>query len=95
MHGGIELPLWHSVLSVVKTYLAFFTNCRKSVPVISFGSFTSSIPRMVGEISRNDPPDFSVNCFAFAETTMNGTGLVVCAVCGPPVAGSIISSALP
>ncbi len=26
---------------------------------------------------------------------MNGTGFVVCAVCGPPVAGSIIISALP
>ena len=26
---------------------------------------------------------------------MNGTGLVVCAVCGPPVSGSIIISQLP
>ena len=28
-------------------------------------------------------------------TTINGTGFVVCAVCGPPVAGSTICSAFP
>ena len=32
---------------------------------------------------------------ACSVATMNGTGLVVCAVCGPPVSGSIICSALP
>jgi len=36
-------------------------------------------------MSRSDPPGFSVNCLASSETTINGTGFVVCAVCGPPV----------
>ena len=71
----------------------FFT--RRSDPVISFGSGTLSIPKIVGEISRSDPPDFNVNCLKFSATRMNGTGLVVCAVCGPPVTGSISISALP
>src|SRR5258708_32650866 len=67
----------------------------RSVPVISFGSGIPNIPKIVGEISRNEPPGFRVNRFAFSATTTNGTGFVVCAVCGPPVAGSIIISALP
>ena len=33
--------------------------------------------------------------FFSSETSRNGTGFVVCAVCGPPVAGSINISALP
>jgi hypothetical protein len=54
-----------------------FALTLKSDPVISFGSGTLSIPKIVGEMSLNDPPDFSVNCFEFSATTMNGTGLVV------------------
>ena len=57
---------------------------RRSCPVISSGSGRLSIPKMVGEMSRSEPFGFSVNCLAFSETTMNGTGLVVCAVWGPP-----------
>ena len=40
------------------------------------------------------PPSRRVT-FRWSETSRKGTGLVVWAVCGPPVAGSIRSSALP
>src|SRR5450432_975579 len=53
----------------------FFT--LRSLPVISWGSGISSIPRIVGEMSRREPPGFRVNWLAFSETTMNGTGFVV------------------
>ena len=89
-HGTSNSTATHSCRAPL-----LFRCSRRSVPVISFGSSTPSIPSTVGEISRSDPLGFSVNCLAFSETTINGTGLVVCAVCGPPVAGSIIISALP
>ena len=72
-----------------------FPKTLRSAPVISFGSSIPSIPRMVGEISRSDPFGVSVNRFESSANTIKGTGLVVCAVCGPPVTGSIIISALP
>ena len=50
---------------------------RKSAPVISFGSGRPSMPRIVGEMSRREPPDFNLNCWAFSAMTMNGTGFVV------------------
>ena len=68
---------------------------RISPPVICFGSARLSRPKIVGEISRSDPPGLMEYCFASSLTKMNGTGFVVCAVCGPPVTGSTISSALP
>src|SRR5262252_4153566 len=68
---------------------------RKSCPVISFGCSKPSMPNTVGEMSCNEPPGRRASVDAFSLTTMNGTGFVVCAVCGPPVAGSIIISALP
>src|SRR5690348_8490451 len=65
----------------------------KSFPVISLGTSTPRRFRIVGPTSRNEPP--CRRAFASSPTTRNGTGLVVCAVCGPPDVGSIISSQLP
>ena len=47
----------------------------------------------MGATSQSAPPCRSG--MSPALTAMNGTGFVVCAVCGPPVAGSSIISALP
>src|SRR3989442_15646995 len=85
-------PLCSSVSSVV---IFFPEGIRRSWPVISFGWGMLSMPRMVGEISRSEPLGFSVNFLLSSATTMNGTGLVVCAVCGPPVAGAFIISRVP
>src|SRR5882757_4897377 len=84
--GETLRPLW---------LIFYFVNDRRSCPVMSLGSGSPNIPRTVGEMSRNEPLGLSVNCLAFSETTINGTGFVVCAVCGPPVFGSIIISAFP
>src|SRR6266566_4953225 len=63
----------------------------RSRPVISFGGSIPSSCKIVGPTSRREP-----SCFgAPAPTITSGTGLVVWAVWGPPVAGSIISSQLP
>src|ERR1700682_28274 len=68
---------------------------RKSCPVMSAGCVNPSIPKTVGEMSCKEPSGRNVNLFASSLITINGTGLVVCAVCGPPDTGSIIISALP
>src|SRR6185312_1068102 len=67
--------------------------CLKSTPVISAGCSRPSIARSVGPTSQRAPPERSGE--SPAPTVMKGTGLVVCAVCGPPVSGSIISSQFP
>ncbi len=52
---------------------------------------------MVGEMSRRLPPGRRMRWLGrgSGETSMKGTGLVVWAVCGPPVTGSISISELP
>src|SRR2546427_9908802 len=69
----------------------------RSRPVISFGGSIPSSCKIVGPTSRSEPPARRApSCFgAPAPTITSGTGLVVWAVWGPPVAGSIISSQLP
>src|ERR1019366_3377898 len=67
---------------------------RRSRPVISAGWSTPSMPRIVGPTSQSAPPSRSGTTSPLA-TCRNGTGFVVCAVCGPPVAGSIIISQFP
>src|SRR5438105_14809834 len=69
----------------------------KSRPVISRGGSIPSSCKIVGPTSRSEPPARKApsRCGAPAPTMTRGTGFVVCAVCGPPVAGSIISSQLP
>src|SRR3954469_18770153 len=74
-------------------YPDFFT--RRSWPVISSGCGIPNIPSMVGDRSCRAPSARNVNCLGSSETAMSGTGFVVWAVWGPPVAGSIIISALP
>src|SRR6185437_10093765 len=44
----------------------------RSPPVISLGSGRPSMPRIVGEISRNEPPLFSLNSLKFSAITMKG-----------------------
>ena len=53
-----------------------------------------SMARIVGPTSHSAPP-LRKPCWPLSSTIRNGTGLVVCAVWGPPVAGSIIISQLP
>ena len=60
----------------------YFTN--KDSPVISAGCSNSIISRSVGAISARHPPSRSFQ-FSSPFTRMNGTGFVVCAVCGLPV----------
>src|SRR6266567_8248569 len=67
----------------------------RSRPVISFGGSIPSSCKIVGPTSRSEPPVRRCHLGAPSPTMTNGTGFVVCAVCGPPVAGSIISSQLP
>src|SRR6266566_5858533 len=69
----------------------------RSRPVISFGGSIPSSCKIVGPTSRSEPPARRAPscCGAPAPTSTSGTGLVVWAVWGPPVAGSIISSQLP
>ena len=68
---------------------------RRSPPVIWFGCSIASRPSIVGEISRRLPPSRTPIPRPSPVTRRRGTGLVVWAVCGPPVAGSISISALP
>src|SRR3954470_1173680 len=65
----------------------------RSRPVISAGGSIPRSPSTVGATSRREPPVRSD--VAPAPTATRGTGLVVCAVCTPPVAGSIIISQFP
>src|SRR5215213_9857706 len=65
----------------------------RSRPVISAGGSIPSRARAVGATSRNEPPVRSET--APDPTATRGTGLVVCAVWTPPVAGSIIISQFP
>src|SRR5438046_1019217 len=68
----------------------------RSFPVISFGTSTPSRFRIVGPTSRSEPPSRrGPRASSPSPTSTSGTGLVVCAVWGPPVRGSIISSQLP
>src|SRR5258705_10042579 len=69
----------------------------RSRPVISFGGSIPSNCKIVGPTSRSEPPPRSwfVPAPSLPPTITNGTGFVVWAVWGPPVAGSIISSQLP
>src|SRR6267143_2294329 len=69
----------------------------RSRPVISCGGSIPSSCKIVGPTSRSEPPARRAPsfCGAPAPTITSGTGFVVWAVCGPPVAGSIISSQLP
>jgi len=50
-----------------------------------------SMPSTVGEISCSDPPNLSDECWLSAATAIKGTGILVWAVCGRPLAGSISS----
>jgi hypothetical protein len=67
---------------------------RRLPPVIRWGWSMFIMLSSVGDRSRKLPPSRTVMFFS-SETRMKGTGLVVWAVCGPPVAGSMSSSALP
>src|SRR5205085_890350 len=71
-----------------------FHDSLKSRPVIPRGCSSPSSCMTVGPTSRSDPP-LRKGFTPFESTTTKGTGLVVCAVCGPPVSGSIIISQLP
>src|SRR6188768_847037 len=65
----------------------------RSRPVISVGGSSPSSRNTVGATSRREPP--ARRLAACVPTATNGTGLVVWAVCTPPVAGSIIISLFP
>ena len=66
---------------------------RRSRPVMSSGGSTPRSPSTVGATSRREPP--LRRGASPPVTATKGTGLVVWAVWGPPVAGSIIISQLP
>src|SRR5205823_2461552 len=63
-------------------------------PAISGGGSMSSMWSTVGPTSHRAPPCRSGPATS-SPTIRKGTGFVVCAVCGPFVVGSIISSQLP
>src|SRR5688572_10224748 len=63
--------------------------------VISAGFSMPRIVRIVGATFERTPPPRSAPKRFFGSTRMSGTGFVVWAVCGWPVAGSNINSALP
>src|SRR5262249_32699939 len=67
---------------------------NKLRPVISGGFSMPSNSNIVGATSSSEPPSRKVP-LNWGSQRMNGTGLVVWAVCGPPPAGSIICSQLP
>src|ERR1700728_20042 len=67
---------------------------RRSAPVISGGTSTPSSDNTVGPTSQSAAP-LLTSGWASPSISTNGTGLVVWAVCGPPVAVSIICSQLP
>src|SRR5262245_13356356 len=64
-------------------------------PVISFGTARPMIVNAVGITSASRPPSRSFKSRNASPYRYSGTGYVVCDVCGPPVAGSIICSQLP
>src|SRR5512146_1492461 len=69
----------------------------RSTPVISRGCSRPSSVNRVGPTSHSAPPERNglSPSGSTGSTTTKGTGLVVCAVCGPPVSGSIIISQFP
>src|SRR5262249_38989780 len=68
---------------------------RRLLPVITAGFSRPSIWSIVGATSEMRPCGTSFAPLRVGSTRTNGTGLVVCAVCGAPVTGSRISSQLP
>jgi hypothetical protein len=83
------------VVGVVEQVLAQVADqgWRRSRPVISGGGSMPSRRSTVGPTSPRAPPARSA--VVSARTATSGTGLVVWAVCGPPVSGSSICSQLP
>src|SRR5439155_24622978 len=72
-------------------------HCSSDSAVISFGFSMPRSCRSVGATFESAPPSRS-SCFfpsTLSSTMMNGTGDVVCAVCGWFVMSSNINSALP
>src|ERR1700731_2333904 len=71
-----------------------FAGRRRSWPLISGGCSSSSIAISVGATSASVPLSFMLP-LKDGSKRISGTELVVCAVCGCPVAGSAMNSALP
>ena len=73
--------------------LPYFSS--RLLPYISIGCGSPIRSSIVGARSARIPPVLSLSSWCLCETRMQGTGLVLCAVKGPPVSGSTIISALP
>ena len=88
-----EQALSGSALLYAQRVLA--KRCRRSPPDICAGCSSRARPARWARYRAASRRGAARSCFASSFTRMNGTGFVVCAVCGPPETGSTIISALP